>query len=97
VNIERLIVEGGRFVFVDRTVAGGFVDSWSDIMVTANNLSNDSSVSDRPSAFEFSARHDSKNSPRSGSLQGQGMVSASPPRIHGNFQVADLPLALYQP
>jgi len=96
-NIERLMVEGGRFVFVDRTVAGGFVDSWSDIMVTANNLSNDSSVSDRSSPFEFSARRDSKSTARSGSLQGQGMVFASPPRINGNFQVADLPLVRYQP
>jgi hypothetical protein len=93
VSIKHLAVEAGTVLFVDRTVAGGLADRWSNINVTVEDLvSGDPGPARRPASFELSADHDASTN----ALQARGTLTIFPLQLEGDITLKNLELLRYQ-
>jgi hypothetical protein len=97
VTIDHLAITGGRLLFVDRSVVGGYLDTWTDIDLTMDEYHTLAGDPDQPARFEISARHEDPERKTTGRLHGQGVISVPPARINGTIQVENLSLVSYQP
>jgi uncharacterized protein involved in outer membrane biogenesis/outer membrane protein OmpA-like peptidoglycan-associated protein len=97
VTIDHLVVTGGRLLFVDRSVAGGYLDTWTDIDLTVGEDHTLASDPEQPARFAVNARHEGTDGKTAGRLHGEGEISVPSSRISGTVQVEDLSLVPYQP
>ena len=97
VIIDHLAMTGGRLLFVDRSVAGGYLDTWADIDLTVDKYRFSAEGSKQPARFTVSASHEGADRKTNGRLHGQGEIFVPSSTITGTMGVENLSLVPYQP
>jgi hypothetical protein len=89
IEIDRLHVNGGKLSFIDRQVKGGFADTWSEIHLSLDGFTSDSS---KPATFAASGRNREQ-----ARLSAQGRLFPAPLRVEGMIIGHQLQLAAFSP
>jgi hypothetical protein len=88
-EIDRLLVTGGRLSFIDRRVKGGFADTWSELQLSIEGFANESR---KPATFAFSGRNREQ-----ARLSAQGHLFPGRNRAEGMLIGHQLQLPAYSP
>ncbi len=97
-RIDRIEVQNGRLVFVDRTVKDGFGETWSDIQLTISDYTVSAEENDRkPAIFRVQAAKENRSKTVKTSFRSQGVLYTLPLRLEGTLQANGIQLETYEP